>query len=680
MFHRSPFPSFSARSVACFVAFAGVLASSSFPAAAETPPPYLGKGGQSHPCLDAKHARFDHEMLANGRVAGPPTPPTNFDVEHYDIAIDVNFTTEVITGDVSVAGRSLVPFLPFLVLDLEQHMTVSSVTKGGTPLTFSHAGDRLSVTLDDPLGTNEPFTVRVQYSGHPVEGGLLSFSFDSHAGTRIASTLSEPWFARNWWPCKETSQDKATADIRFTAPSEMIAASNGLLAEVVDHGATKTWHWHTDYPIAPYLISAAITNYATFTRSYAPLAGGSMPVEFFVYPEHEGDALAAWDVTVDQIEVYRDLFGEYPFVDEKYGMAEFPWGGAMEHQTLTSIGDCCVESDFTIAHELGHQWWGDLVTCASWGDIWLNEGFATWCEALWWEHLNPGTGYKEFMGWLDAGGFDGPIYRYDLSDPWEIFDGIVYYKGAWAVHMLRGVLGEAAFWSGLATYRSTYQFSSATTEDFKNIFEASSGQELDWFFDEWIYEAGQPNYRYSWQAGVPEAGQLTLTIAQVQDEGPFTMPIDIDVITTSGRERFRVFNTQGLQSFVLDVSGTPTGIDFDPENWILDWHSQGVVDVAQGAGLSGPALLGIPRPQPFEDLLIIPFQAGTATVGSVATVSVYDVAGRLVREIVEPVRAAANEVRWDGRSGAGDPLPDGVYFVRLVTASGTDVRRVTRMR
>jgi aminopeptidase N len=609
--------------------------------------------------------------------------PTTFDVDHYDLSIDVDFSTQTIQGDVAITGRSTVPFLPILLIDLEDGMAVSSITRGTSALTWSHAGDRLVINLDSPLGTGETFTVRIVYSGHPLEGGLMSFSFDRHAGSDIASTLSEPWFARNWWPCKESPTDKATADVRFTAPANMIAASNGLLSEVIDHGATKTWHWRTDYPIATYLISGAISNYAAFSTTYAPLAGGSMPVDFYVYPEHESIALAEWGITVDQIETFRGFFGEYPFVAEKYGMAEFPFGGAMEHQTLTSLGDCCIESDLTMAHELAHQWWGDMVTCATWGDIWLNEGFATWSEALWYEELHPGNGYRDYMNWLDLGGFNGPIYRYDLSDPWEIFDGIVYYKGAWVVHMLRGVLGESAFWNGLTAYRAAYEGASATTEDLESVFEASSGQEIGWFFDEWIYGANQPNYRYSWQADTPDVGQLTLTIVQVQDDAPpFTMPIDIDVQTTSGTQRFRVMNTEGVQSFVLDVTGTPTGVVFDPENWILDWHAPGVVDVGSEpvAGIVGPTFDAI-RPLPFQSSLVIPYRTGTRPDGSHAsatTLSIYDVTGRLVRRYVEQSSGPSGEIVWDGRNEEGAAVAGGVYFLRLSGGPRSDVRRVVR--
>jgi aminopeptidase N len=630
--------------------------------------------GEPSPCLEAKHDRF----AGMGRfLVGPPIAPTDFDVDHYDIHIDVDFPGEIITGDVTITGRSQVPTLGLLLVDLQDDMAVSAITRDGTPLSFIHSTNRLTITLDQTFAVDETFDIRIQYSGHPVEGGLLSWSFDNAFGNPIASTLSEPWFARNWWPCKETPTDKATADIAFTAPADMIAASNGLLTEVIDNGATKTWRWHTDYPITTYLISTVITNFSTFQDTYDTMAGGTMPVEYYCYPDHLNIAQAAWAVTVPQINYFRTIYGEYPFVDEKYGMAEFPWGGAMEHQTLTSMGEGSIESERTIAHELAHQWWGDLVTCATWHDIWLNEGFATWSEAMWYGSVHGEEGYRQYMGWLnDEDGFPSPIYRYDLSDPWGIFSYVVYYKGAWAVHMLRGVLGEQDFWDGLTAYRAAFAFDAATTDQLKAIFETQSGQDLDWFFDQWIYGDSRPDYRYSWRADEPTPGQMTLYIDQVQTNvPPFTMPIEIDVVTDTGTERFTVWNSQASESYVLDPTGVPQSIVFDPDDWILDWHQEVMVDTpADPTLVTGPRLTGV-RPLPFRTHLHVDYQGADD-----ATLIIFDASGRLVRELVSAGNAVrTGSVVWDGRTDAGRVTPPGIYFLRLEAPGTTEVRRVVRV-
>ena len=617
------------------------------------------------------------------RKAGPPT---DYDVLHYDISIAVDMDTEIIAGDVEITLITLVDDFATVFIDLQEAMVVSAISRDGNSLAFTHTSDRLDITLDQPFANGEQLTIRVQYAGHPIEGGLLSFSFDTHDGTPIASTLSEPWFARNWWPCKETSTDKATADISFTVPSDMTAASNGLLVEVVDNGDTKTFHWVESYPIATYLISAAITNYVTFSEEYITAAGDTVPVDYYVYPEDFAWAQDGFSVTVPQMEYFRTIYGEYPFEDEKYGMAEFPWGGAMEHQTMTSIGECCLDHSSMIAHETAHQWWGDLVTCGTWHDIWLNEGFAVYSEALWYAETHPPDGLQQFMGWInDTGGFPGAVYRYNLDDPWDIFSYVVYYKGGWVLHMLRGVVGDAVFFDALADYRDAFEHSSAITEDLEEVFEAASGMTLDWFFDQWVYGENRPSYEYGWEAG-PEPATLTLQIEQVQQNAPpFKMPIVIEVETLSGSERFTVWDSLATtQVFVLPLSDEPTNVIFDPDDWILDWHSEVVLGVDDPAGAADVAriVLSEARPQPFTSSVGLAFTVpGEEGQFQHVDLAVYDVMGRRVKSlVVAAVSPGEHEVRWDGRTNAGVPVSPGVYFARLVSDTQSDVQRIVMVR
>jgi aminopeptidase N len=613
-------------------------------------------------------------MTARG-TSGPPPPVDDFDAVHYDIDIAVDLGTESIAGDVTIHGESLVPALDTVIIDLDDVHAVSEVSRGGVPLAYTRADHRLMITLDATLGLGDPFAIRIVYSGQPPTEGLQSFVFDTHDGHPLVASLSEPWFARTWWPCKETATDKATADLSFTVPADMIAAGNGLLEETIDNGATKTYRWHSDYPIATYLISMAATDYVTFTEPYTADDGSTVPVDFYVYPEHAAEATSFWPIVADQMTYFRTVFGEYPFVEEKYGMAEFPFGGAMEHQTLTSIGSCCVTSESIIAHELGHQWWGDLVTCATWHHIWLNEGFATWSEALWWGNTHPGGGYQAFMEGLDTG-FDGAIYRYDVSNPWPIFSGIVYRKGAWVVHMLRGVLGETDFWDGIQAYRTAHAYSHATTESLRDVFEGVSGMDLDWFFEQWIYGEGRPVYEYGWVDG-PGAGQITFVVNQVQTEDVFEMPIEIEIMTGAGSERFSVWNDQREQSFVLDVAAPVTAIEFDPDSWLLDSNTQVTVGVGTAATSSRPVIAAI-RPQPSRASTSIVLEMGGSGRG---TVRVFDSGGRAVRTLHRgPLATGRVTLVWDGTTDAGARTAPGVYFVRFESAGSDMTRRLVRVR
>lgn len=649
----------------------------------------------SHPCLSGKRRSLEGLAMqfqgSSVPLAGPPDPPTDYDAEHYDIQLAVDFDLESITGEVSITARSLVPKLTRLIVDLSSAMNVASITREGVSLSFEHAGDRLFIDLDRPFATDELLDVLISYSGHPVPGGLMGFSFSMHQGNPIASTVSQPWGAPTWWPCKETPEDKATARIGLTAPASMVAASNGVLTAVEDHGETKTWWWETTYPIATYLVCAAITNYERFTDVYVPEEGGTMALEYFVYPEHYEAAVATWDIVVDQLMYYRTVFGEYPFIDEKYGMAEIAFGGAMEHQTLTSIGPCCIEAEMVIAHELAHQWWGDKVTCATWHDLWLNEGFARYAEALLWGELNPDGGYQQYMEWLDwvePGGFPGSVYQYDLSDPGNLFSPTVYDKGAWVLHMLRWVLGEEDFFAGLLAWGEAYAYGSGTTEDLEAVLETQSGTTLDWFFDQWVYGEKRPEYEYAWAPDTPEEGQALVQIAQVQDNAPaFKMPIPLVIATPTGFEHFTVWDSLRMQTFILDVQAPQSDLAFDPDNWLLDYHRETVVSVDGDVALDSPRppRAGIERvyPVPFRSAVTITLGAPTVPGfdSRPVTLAVYDVAGRLVRTLMrEDSVTGTRAVLWDGRTNTGYQAPSGSYFVRLSGLGVREVQRIVRAR
>lgn len=632
-----------------------------------------------HRCQVAKQSRFTPGSADLARAAGPPPTVDTYDVTHYDIAIDVDVAGRWLTGDVTISGVATTPVLATVPVDLHDDFTILEISRDGTPLGHTRASDRVTVQLDEALLDGTPFSVRVRYEGPPASEGLDSFVFeDTPGGNPLAASLSEPWFARTWWPCKETNTDKATADIAFTVPATMVAASNGVLEAIVDDGDTRTYRWSTDYPIAPYLISLAATEFTTWSETYVAGDGTEVPVDFFAYPEDAAEAMAVWPGVVDQMTFFRSVFGEYPFADEKYGMAEFPFGGAMEHQTITSMGDCCVGSDYIIAHELGHQWWGDLVTCAGWDHIWLNEGFATWSEALWWGHVNGSEeAYRDYMGWLnDEGGFPDPVYRYDLTEPWGIFSYVVYHKGAWVVHMLRGVLGDDDFFAGLMDYRAAHAYAHATTEDLQAAMEGASGKDLDAFFEQWIYGEGRPNYEIGWVQNPLAPGTVTIYLEQAQSEPVFVMPVEVEVVTDLGAERFVLENDARSESFVLEVSGTVLDVELDPDDWILDYHQSVVIGVDGTAGLVAPALRIIPQPAYRTSAVQLDLPDARGDVA----VRVYDATGRTVRTLhAGALGAGHHRWTWEGRTDTGEVAASGVYFLGVEPAGIVPRTRVVWM-
>lgn len=609
----------------------------------------------------------------------------DFDALFYDIDIAIDPGPETVSGEVTMRAASTVDGLTGVVLNFFDNMTIDSVTRNTTPLSYSHASDLITITLDQSFDTGEVFEVTVQYHGSPVNNAL---DFSYHSGQPIISSLSEPNGAREWWPCKDRPDDKAdSARIALTVPDDLVAVSEGLLMSEVDNGdGTKTFEWFESYPITTYLVSVAITNYSKFTDYYHPAVGDSMPIDNYVYPEDLSDAQIDLSITADAIEFCASIFGEYPFLEEKYGHAEFPWGGAMEHQTCTSYGAVLIRGDnyydWILVHELAHQWWGDWVTCATWDDIWLNEGFASYSEALWFEHLGGVSSYRDYVDSYDYYGyFDGPIY-----DPWSTFSRTVYDKGALVLHMLRRVLeldgGAQSHYpldgllSVLSTYSSSKAYDSATTPEFQAAAESVYGSSLDWFFQEWVYGANRPEYEYSWIASnAGDHWDVMVHVEQVQsDAGLFTMPIDILIETTGPDELVTVWNDQWSQDFFFEVTWSPIGVEFDPYNWILKDCSPVTTDVPEAPDSARLSLARSPAVGSATFSLSMP-QPGRAVV------TVYDAAGRVVATPVDrELSAGVTEVRWNGLTNEGVQAASGVYFFRLDTPSGTDLGRVTLIR
>lgn len=529
------------------------------------------------------------EMFRYRRIQLAETMQTpnqeQYDVLYYDIDLAIEPPLEIVTGSVQMRATVVDGPIDHVEVDLLDNMIVSQVTVTGVSASFTHQNDLIDINLDRSYADSEIVDLTIEYSGNPEASGFGSFGFDSHAGKPMIWSLSEPFGARNWWPCKDQPSDKAdSVDIRVTVPEDMIVASNGILRQVTDNGDTETYWWHEGYPIVTYLVSVAIYEYTVYSDYYTHSPTDSMEIQFYVFPDHLDNVQTTYAKTKQMLGIFSDLFGPYPFIEEKYGHAEFVWGGGMEHQTCTSLGGW---SEALIAHEAAHQWWGDMITCHDFHHIWLNEGFATYSEALYWEQIDGIAAYFNDINNNKYFG-SGTIYVPDLSSVGRIFHGgLSYNKASWVLHMLRHVVGDSTFFDILrAYYESQYQHGTAVTEDFQAICEAVSGMELGWFFQEWIYGEYYPVYAYCWLS-VEQSGsyEVSLTIEQVQtNTGVFTMPIDVTFSAQGDEETVVVFNDLRTQTFEFDLDFSPTVVLLDRSGWILKTVIERAIELASPNG------------------------------------------------------------------------------------------------
>jgi len=512
-----------------------------------------------------------------------------FDVHYYGLDLLPDPFTHTLTGSVEIRADVTGELLDHVELNFWDGMTVKNISPGkkaGSPLGFSALNDLLTVNLDRSYMKGESFSFTIYYTGQPQNSPYGSFDFGTHNNQPMIWTLSQPFGARAWWPCKDVPSDKAdSVDIRVTVPSQLIVASNGTLAQKITDQEVVSYRWQERYPISTYLVFIAIHPFTVTYDDYIyDQAAATMPIHFYLFEENNEKLFSLNAKTKDMISHFSSLFGEYPFVKEKYGHADFLGGGAMEHQTCSCFS---FWDEWVVAHELAHQWWGNMITCSSFHHIWLNEGFASYSEALWYEHLNgPGTASAYQMTEnLYLG--PGTVYVEDPENE-NIFNlGLSYSKSSWVLHMLRHVVGEDIFFKILKAYHdSDSRYNSATTEQFQAICEQVSGMNLEKFFHQWIYEEGYPAYTVFWQADLNSGHyDLTMQIKQKQTNYIFWMPLDISVKTATGVKKFSVTDSLALQEFKFSLQEEPLTVEIDPDNWVLKTVQEELVNPAFNKGI-----------------------------------------------------------------------------------------------
>ncbi len=588
----------------------------------------------------------------------------NYDLKYHRLELDVDPNIAFLSGVVTsyfVAKENLNE----ITFELTDNMVVSEVKQRGINLTYVQNNDDevvINLTQTQNIGVLDSLTI--SYSGDPTIGaGYGAFKLYTHNGDPIISTLSVAFRAKHWWPCKQDLNDKVDEiDVYITTPKfnpsneEYVAVSNGLEQSQVVSGNYKTTHFKHQYPIPAYLIAIAVTNYEVYSHEVAN-NGNPFDVVNYVYPEDLSDAQSSSPITVDIMNFYTDLFEEYPFANEKYGHAQAGSGG-MEHTTVSFMEYFDMG---LIAHELAHQWFGNKITCGSWQDVWLNEGFASYLTYLF---LNEQLGEEYSLSGREnninyiTSEPDGSVYipAQDTIIGGRIFDGrLSYRKPSLVLHMLNRKLGEAMFFQGIQEYLAdpNFAYSNAKTPDFITKMENASGVDLTEFFNDWIYGEGYPTYHLEWIR--ENASEIKIVVNQIQSHSSvsfFEASLPIRVYGTEGEAVDLILdNTLNGEEFFENITFEINNIVVDPDYHLISRNNTVVILGTDEFSIVNNISI---TPNPAQEIIHINKPASI----EIEKVKIYNVLGQLVRE-----QKFSETIDISG-------LPKGMHFVYFETNLG----------
>jgi len=568
-------------------------------------------------------------------------------------------------------------------------LSLDTVSVDGVPKSFTvdSTSESFMIHLNGTRLVGDTLRILIPYRRTPGYPRLTSregyYFFRDTIGlpANLGYTFSEPSDARLWFPCYDQPWEKATSEIFVTVPGGYVAASNGRwMGTTVNGDGTVTWHWREDHPIATYLMCATVSRFAISTLPYVSVSGDTIPVQYFTWAADSGAASAFLPVVHQMLLTDERLFGTYPF--DKYAMSSivpFVYLG-MEHQTMTTLNRYVQTDPRVVSHELAHQWWGDLVTCGTWADVWLNEGFATYAEALWRESTGGSSALKSYMqdtlNGFQYGSWQGAVYD-PVGQGFNLFDQVVYSKGAWVLHTLRGVLGDSVFFRCLGAYRERFAGRSAVSGELQSVIDSVAGRNMEWFFNEWIYGPGWPEYasRTSW-----DQETLTLIIFQRQSLAwpTYRMPIQVSVFSGQSGTTTTVWDSMRTQSFRLPCPSIPDSVVLDREGWILK-RIVPPPDAVTGGPRPVSFVLSQNYPNPFNPATTIRYSlpaTDAAGSGTRVKLKVYDLLGRDIATLVDGVLTPGEHVvTFDGSHVAS-----GVYLYRLDAGASRLNRKMVLVR
>jgi aminopeptidase N len=521
-------------------------------------------------------------FLAVAAVALADTYPRQPGIDALHYAFDVTLTddSDVIEGRAVIELGFVRDGVASVTLDLvnateDKGMTVGSVAWDDALTDFEHRNDRLHVSLPRPSRAGDRRRLTVRYRGTPASGLRIG---PNHHGDRTFFSDNWPNRARHWLPTIDHPYDKATCELLVTAPSHYQVISNGLLVEETDlpSGMRRT-HWRQSVPIATWLVVLGVARFAV--DHYDAVDG--RPLQSWVYPRDREKGFHDFSYPTRQaLEFFAGSVGPYAY-EKLANVQSASIGGGMEAATAIFYGEDLVSGERAprlrdiIVHEIAHQWWGNAVTEADWNDVWLSEGFATYFTLLFREHA---YGRDDFLRGLEETRREvlefhekEPGYRVvheNLDDMAQVTTSQTYQKGAFVLHMLRGVVGDEAFWRGIRAYYREFSSRNATTDDFRRAMEEASGRDLARFFRQWLERGGLPRVQGGWRHAGPA---LEIDLRQTQDGEPFELeiPVVFELEAGSPPRVEKVRMTERETRATIPIEGAPQTVALDPRLWVL---------------------------------------------------------------------------------------------------------------
>ena len=587
----------------------------------------------------------------------------DYDVVYHKLSLYIDPRQRPMHGSVLTYFKPFTSSFSEVRFDLTDSLQVDSVIYHGAKRTYTHLENELRIDLGSVVNQGQLDSITVYYSGDPTNNPQRSYERESGramSSSPLIWTLSQPYGARDWWPCKQGLTDKIDSlDMYVTVPKGNKAAGIGSLESVTEPTDSQlTYHWKHRYPVATYLVATAVTDYVEFTDWVRFSDGDSLAILNYVFPESRPFMEEPVKQTIPIMKLFDSLIGEYPFSDEKYGHAEFLRGGGMEHQTMSFMGSW---SFGLIAHELAHQWFGDQITCNTWSDLWLNEGFATYFTLVAREALQDEATWRSVQLASQERALREPtesVFVIDTIDRERLFSShLTYNKGAQLLRMLHWQMGDSLFYLALRNYLNDpdLYYGFAGTADLQHHLEAVSGKDFSTFFDQWFYGVGNPHYIVNWEQ---RGSQTEVSLRQTTNSSTnfFRMPVELAFVGSNQTSTITIDASQNDTSFIVHTPFAIDSMSFDPQLWVLATH-----EVHNRSDYSSDVIL---YPNPAGNQITV-----SALRSNYTSYRIYDVLGRTLVHLDLPASDGVFvDINLDG-------FMNGLYFLEL---RGKDTKSVSR--